>query len=475
MNNSINYKKNSAAGLRIAFSLATLLLFPGCNVGPDYVKPKLSLPKANSAANKQVAAFLVKRWWRIFDDPILNDLEQKALKHNADIKVAIANIEEAAAFQISEADNVPQIALNGDGKEVKSFSKGGRAISNTYSASIGASYELDFFGKYRRADEAAKANLLAQRANKEVVLLSVTSAVAKTYFTLRALDAKLAISRRTFKTRQESYLVYKSRFENGYCTELDYLRVKAEMDSVKSQLLALEATAEKTENALSVLIGSSPKIMINRKTSKSSTIDKLKIPAAIPTELPSSLLARRPDVVMAEENLKAANARIGEAIAENFPSFSLTAAFGYTGLNMGNIFKPSHETYAFAQGISLPIFTGGKLAGSEKAARARYKKAFANYEKAVQEAFRDTLDALISTQKSMEIVESTAQELQSYKRSYDIAFTQKESGLIGLLDLLDVERGLLNKEIQYVEALLNKLNAIVDLCKALGGGWKKKA
>ena len=243
------------------------------------------------------------------------------------------------------------------------------------------------------------------------------------------------------------------------------------MDSVKSTVLDLESAAAKIENALSVLIGTSPKNMITRKTSRASTLESLKIPTTLPSGLPSNLLARRPDVVAAEGQLIAANANIGQAIAANFPSFSLTGAFGFEGASLGHVFTPSTEMWNLNQTISLPLFAGGRIEGMTEVAKARYKKALAIYEKTVLTAFRETLDALITAKKSSEIVATRSRQVESLKKSYHIALTQKESGLIGLLDLLDVERGLLSTEMELTNALQNKLNAIVDLCKSLGGGW----
>lgn len=458
-------------------SFATLFLLSGCNVGPTYVRPKLVIPKGTSKADVEVKAFLVDGWWRIFKDPVLDNLERQALKNNSDIKIAVANIDEAAALlKVAGADNFPEIGLGATGAQagiVKTKNSDGTVKTRSYSygANATAKYEFDFFGKYYNGDEAAKANLLAQRANKEVVLLTVTSNVAKTYFSIRAYDAKLAIARRTLKTRQESYQVYKSRFKSGYCTELDYLRVKAEMDAVQSQILGLESAIAKAENALSIFIGTSPRDMVHRVTDKSTSIEKLRIPTVIPTELPSNLLMRRPDVVMAEQNLISANARVGEAVAANFPSFSLTGMFGFSGASMGQVFTPATQVWQLAQGFSMPIFTGFKLEGQGEAAKARYRIAEVMFKKSVSGAFRETLDVLIDVKKSSEIVESRGKEVESYQRSFQIASKQKESGLIGLLDLLDVERGLLNKEMELTDALLNQLDALVDLCKALGGGW----
>jgi multidrug efflux system outer membrane protein len=358
------------------------------------------------------------------------------------------------------------------GKTAAAVKTAKRRDSRDYLGGLNASYEVDFFGKYRRAGEASKANLLSAKANKEVVILAVTSEVAKTYFLLRALDAKLAIANRTLKARQEACAVYKSRFRNGYCTELDYLRVDAEMSSVKTTVLDLESSLAKVENALSVLIGANPREMIARKTAKDQAIEKLRIPAVVPQGIPSDILARRPDVLQAEGQLIAANALIGKARAAYFPSISLTGMFGFESVSLTNLFNGNSESWSFDGGFSLPIFSGGKIVAMNRIAEANYRKMLADYEKSIQIAFKETLDALISNRKSREIVVSRTRQVNSLKKSYYIAKKQKEAGLIGLLDLLDVERGLLSAEMELAGALQNQLNAVVDLCKALGGGWR---
>jgi multidrug efflux system outer membrane protein len=459
------------------------LLMVGCEVGPDYVPPKLNLPKIeNTKADREISEFLSgKRWWNVFNDSTLDKLEEIALKNNADLKQAIANIEEACAMAgVSISDLMPSVGLNGsvkDGITSKKTTFGAltKGMSNLdYIGTIGVSYEIDFFGKYLRANEAARANLLSSKAAREAVILAVTAEVAKTYFALRTVDAKLSIARRTLKSRQESYKVYKSRFENGYCTELDYLRIEAEMSSIKTMVLDLESTAEKIENALSVLIGTNPREMISRKTTRFSSLERLKVSSNVPKGLPSNLLARRPDVAQTEGQLIAANAAIGQAIAGHFPSFSLTGAYGFESRSLGSLFVPNATMSSFGFGISLPLLAGGKIASMTNVAKARYKKILAAYEKTIQTAFRETLDALVSSRKSREIVVSRTRQVNALKKSYAIAKIQKESGLIGMLDLLDVERGLLSAEMDLAGALQNQLNSVVDLCKALGGGWNVK-
>ena len=472
-------------------ALTLVFLLIGCETGPDYKRPKLNMPNItaeNKKVAKEVDEFIKEKWWKVFNDQTLDQLEEQALKNNADLKQALANVEIARSeVDTAEANSLPNVGLNASvakafgsndsagvmiSKQLQAENFKGRSDSTSWVAGTRISYEADFFGKYRRANEAARAQLLSTKAARDWALITITSEVARAYFALRALDAKLAIARRTLKSREESYRVYKSRFATGYCTELDYLRVQAEMASVKTTVLNLETAASKAETAISLLIGCSPKEIIERKTTRSGTLESLKIPAFVPSDLPSDLLARRPDVLQAEGKLIAANAQIGAARAAYFPSISLTGMFGFESISLSRLFNSGTETWNFAGNFSMPIFSGGRIKALNAKARANYKIMLAGYEKAVQTAFKETLDALIVNRKNREIVDSRTTQVNALKRSYFIAQKQKDSGLIGLLDLLDVERGLLAAEMDLVEALQNQLNAVVDLCKALGGGWK---
>jgi multidrug efflux system outer membrane protein len=450
----------------------------GCEVGPDYKRPQISMP--DLSANEEIAKFIEEKWWKVFTDSTLNSLEEQALEHNSNLKQAVENIEIAREMAgIALADLLPSLGLAGSGskafasKNGKSYVPGSNARRDVelYQAAASASYELDFFGKYRRANEAARAELLSTRAAKELALLTVTAEVAKTYFQLRALDAKRAIAQKTLKTRQDTCAVFRSRFTNGYCTELDYLRVQAEMSSVKVTVLNLESAQAKVETALSILIGISPLDMISRRTAKDQAIEKLRIPSRVPTGIPSDILARRPDILMAEAQLMAANARIGAARAAYFPSISLTGVFGFESKSLASLFNAGSDMWNFMGDVSLPIFSGGKIDAMNKIAEANYRKMLISYEGAIKTAFKETLDALTSDRKNREIVIFRTRQVNSLKKGYHIAKKQKDSGLIGLLDLLDVERGLLAAEMELVDALQNQLNSVVDLCKALGGGW----
>ena len=455
-----------------------MILLSGCSIGPDYKRPKIDMP--DLSAKEEIKEFVRDRWWSVFHDVTLNNLEELATKHNSDLKQAIENVKIAREMAgIALADMIPTLGLSGEGssafasKKGKAYVPGSNAKRHAtdYLGTAGMSYEIDFFGKFRRAGEAARANLLSTRAAKETVLLTITADVAKTYFQLRALDAKLAIAVRTLRTRQKTCDVYKSRFLNGHCAELDYLRVQSEMSSVKTTVLDLESSLAKVENALSQLIGASPRELITRKTAKDQAIEKLRIPSNVQQGIPSDILVRRPDILMAEGNLMAANAQIGVDRAAHFPSISLTGIFGFESKSLTSLFSTGSDTWNFKGGISLPIFSGGRINAQNKIAEANYRKMLIAYEGSIKTALRETLDALVSNRKSREIVISRTRQVNFLKKSHDIAKKQKEAGLIGLLDLLDVERGLLSTEMELVGALQNQLNAVVDLCKALGGGW----
>lgn len=463
--------------MRKSYIFACIFLI-GCSVGPDYEKPKLDVPELQE--QKEISAFTQDKWWSIFNSKVLNELEEYALKNNADLEQAVANLAVArAAVDQAFGDLLPSIGASASGSKnfistrgnqyFEGLSRSRHALS--YLTSVGLSYEIDFFGKYRRANEAARAMMLSTETAGKAIYLSVTSEVAKGYFLIRALDAKLSIARRTLKSREDAYKVYQSRFKNGYCTELDLRRVEAEMRSVETMVLQIENQLAKAETALSVLIGCSPRMIVERKTATGRAIDKLKINAPIPSGIPSDILERRPDIASAESALIAANAQIGVAEAAHFPSFSLTGALGFESKNLANLCMPKSDMWSFGGSISLPIFAGGKLSALTDSAKAQYEAQLAIYKKTVQTAFKEVLDALVTTRKSRAICVAKNQQVQALQVSYNLALKQESAGLIGLIDLLDVERSLLNVQMELVEALQNQLNATVDLCKALGGGW----
>lgn len=455
----------------------SLVLLVACESGPRYIRPKTSLPELD--AKVDVSKFLREKWWEIFNSPVLNQLEEKALKNNSDMKQAIENVEIAMAqADAAFGDLLPSIAATGTGGKSRisgngnSYTPGMASRSaRSYDAQLKASYEIDLFGKYRSANDASRAALLSTTAAKQVVLLSITSQVAKTYFMIRALEAKLQIARRTLSTRKETYTVYKNRYKSGYCTQLDFLRVKSELYSVKSMVLSLEKALASAETSISVLLGCSPKEMYGWKLSDMKATDRLNISVTVPNGVPADILVRRPDILAAEGQLMAANAEIGRAASAHFPSLSLTGALGFESKSLSNLFNPVSDILQFGGGLALPLFSGGKIMAMTHVAKAAYRKQLAVYRQTVRVAFKETLDALTEYRINTEIEESRNVQVDALRKSYAIAKSQENVGMIGMIDLLDVERGLLAAEIELVEAQFSRLSAIIDVCKAFGGGW----
>lgn len=447
--------------------LGAVLLLAGCLMGPNYKQPELDLPTGQAADNFSI--FTNAQWWTVFDDEVLNQLETEALAYNKDLQAAVARVDEArAAVGIATADQLP--SLSAAAQSGRAGSKAGSGESQS-TANVSVSFELDLWGKYRRLSEAARAQLLASEAARDTVRLTLTADVAKNYFALRMLDAQLKIAQRTLKARQENVRIYTSRYKNGYSTEVDLKRVEANMASVQAQEQQLRLKISQTETALSVLVGKSPRQIAEGATPRGKKLAEITLIPNVPEGLPSDLLARRPDVRSAEGRLIAANANIGAARAAYFPSIPLTASAGYASGALNNLFTGSSGVWAIGGQLLAPIFEGGKIRAQNKQAEAQYREMLATYEKTVQGAFKETLDALSANRINREIFESYNQQTVAMQRSYDLTKKQEDAGLIGVTDLLSVEENLLSAEMNLASARNDELAAVVNLSKALGGGW----
>ena len=447
--------------------LCAVLLLAGCLMGPNYKQPELDLPTGQAADNFSI--FTNAQWWTVFDDEVLNQLETEALAYNKDLQAAVARVDEArAAVGIATADQLP--SLSAAAESGRAGSKAGSGESQS-TANVSVSFELDLWGKYRRLSEAARAQLLASEAARDTVRLTLTADVAKNYFALRMLDAQLEIAQRTLKARQENVRIYTSRYKNGYSTEVDLKRVEANMASVQAQEQQLRLKISQTETALSVLVGKSPRQIAEGATPRGKKLAEITLIPNVPEGLPSDLLARRPDVRSAEGRLIAANANIGAARAAYFPSIPLTASAGYASGALNNLFTGSSGVWAIGGQLLAPIFEGGKIRAQNKQAEAQYREMLATYEKTVQGAFKETLDALSANRINREIFESYNQQTVAMQRSYDLTKKQEDAGLTGVTDLLSVEENLLSAEMNLASARNDELAAVVNLSKALGGGW----
>lgn len=452
---------------RVWAALAAAVLLAGCLMGPNYKQPELDLPEGQAADNFSI--FTNAKWWEVFQDPVLNQLEADALAYNKDLQAAVARVDQArAAVGIATADQLPSLSAAAESGRAGNNLGSGETQST---ANVSVSFELDLWGKYRRLSEAARAKLLASEASRDTVRLTLTADVAKNYFALRMLDAQLLIARRTLDARKENVRIYTSRYKNGYSTEVDLKRMEANMASVQAQEQQLRLKIAQTETALSVLVGKSPREIIENNTPRGKTLSEITLVPDVPEGIPSDLLARRPDVRTAEGNLIAANANIGAARASYFPSIPLTASAGYASGALDNLFTGSSGVWAIGGQILAPIFEGGKIRAQNKQAEAAYREMLATYEKTVQGAFKEALDAIAANRINREIFDSYKQQTAAMQRSYDLTKKQEDAGLIGVTDLLDVEENLLSAEMNLASARNDELTAIVNLSKALGGGW----
>lgn len=448
--------------------LATLAcLLAGCMFGPNYKQPELDLP--TGAAADKFSIFTSAKWWEVFEDPVLNQLEEDALAYNKDLQAAVARVDQArAAVGIARADQLPSLSAAADSGRAGTAGGSGQTQST---ANVSVAYELDLWGKYRRLSEAARAQLLASEASRDTVRLTLTADVANNYFTLLMLDEQIEIAARTLAARQENVRIYESRYKNGYSTEVDLRRVQANMSSVQAQEQQLRLKRTQAETALSVLLGKSPREMIENKLPRGKKLAEVTLIPEIPADLPSDLLARRPDVRAAEGQLIAANANIGAARASYFPSIPLTASVGYASTALDSLFSGAAGAWSLGGQVLAPIFEGGKIRAQNQQAEAKYAEMLATYEKTVQGAFKEAYDALAANRLNREIFDSYQSQTVAMQRSYDLTKKQEDAGLIGVTDLLSVEENLLSAEMNLASARNDELAAVVNLAKALGGGW----
>ena len=461
----------------IAATLAAAALAGCMTVGPDYRRPKVDTPEQwpGAAAAEPISA----EWWKAYGDPVLDRMVEDALAYNTDLRFAVARVDEArAALGISRADQYPGVSANASASRNRPSQEGVTGVLvrddpeySNYRATLNASYEIDFWGKYRRATEAARAELLGAQSNREAVRLTLITDVARGYFNLRALDAQMAVTRRTISTRLASTALQRMRFEAGVASEFDLRQVEAQTAQAQALLPAFERSLAQQETALALLLGRSPRAIVTVPVERGAAINALTLPPAVPAGLPSDILERRPDVRQAEQALIAANARIGQAKAAYYPSISLTAILGTESTSLSNLFTAPARVWQVGGSAAQTVFDAGRTGQQVEQARAREQQLLASYASAIQNAFKDTLDALVAQRTAREALDAEQTRVTALQSSYRLAQLRYDNGVSSLLDVLDVERGLLDAELNRVEAQRAQLAATADLFKALGGGW----
>jgi len=464
--------------LKIINIAVMFALLPGCAaLGIDYQRPESNLPAtyAEVGGNQQdnPVAESTDKWWTLFEDAQLNALIEKAYQNNVDIKLAAARIEEADA-QMREvgANLLPSVDLGGEAVR-KRVTEAGTATqvsinpSSNYNLALNSSIELDFWGKLRRAKEAARANYLSTQYAKETVLWSLSSLVANNYLMIRSLDSQITVNQENQKISEESLALTKRRQEGGVASALDVHQADLVLADLKSQALELERLRAISEHQLGVLTGE-----LDLKINQAELL-AMPMPPTPPSGLPSSLLEARPDVRQAEQTMVAANANIGIAKAALYPSVSLTGEYGGESLELGDILKSAARIWSFGLTLNLPIFNAGKLDSRVDQATAKEKQALASYMNAVQTAFREVNDALVNVRlyKAREAIALSKQE--TAQKMLDVANNRYKAGYSAYIDVLDAQRTHHEATQSFVQSRQNTLIATVDLFKALGGGWQK--
>src|SRR3984957_16200659 len=466
----------------IAISAAALLL-PACTVGPNYRRPVVPAPTAFHGANEsqrtvsQTESFADLPWWQVFHDTQLQDLIGTALKQNYHLQLAVEHVNAARAqVGIVRSNEFPMASLSPE------FS-GGKAEenikSNVFSLAADVIFQLDLFGRYRRATEAARAELLGTQYAQQTLILTLVSDVASDYFLLRDLDLQLQITQETVKTQENSVKLTELRLSHGVGTRLDVLQARQVLDTANAQIPELERQIGQTEDAINTLMGNYPQGVPRGMVLGTTTPNGLQwsetLPPQLPSGLTSDLLERRPDIRVAEQNLVAANTNIGVAKAMFFPQISLSgsggAAWGHSAFVGPSIPAPL-GIGSYAASAAQPIFQGGALRNNLRYAKSQEQQALISYQQTIQHAFGDVSDALIGYGKYHDVRERQEQTVKDLQESVDVSLMRYRGGTATYLDVLDSQRSLFQSELTLAQARNNEYQSLVQLYKALGGGWK---
>src|ERR1700739_641810 len=467
---------------KVAPILLAALVLQGCAVGPNYHRPAVQTPPAFHGPDQsqqtapQSASLADLPWWQVFHDPQLQELIRTALEQNYDLQLAVERVNAARAqVGITRSNEFPQVSLD------PTFS-GGKTDqnirSNVFQLAGDVVFQVDLFGRYRRETEAARAQLLGTRDPQQTVILTLVSDVASDYFLLRDLDLQLQITKETVRTQQDSVNLTELRLHHGVATSLDVLQARQVLDTANAQIPDLERQIGQTEDAINILLGKYPDNVPRGRTLGIETPDGWTWSESLPPQLPagraSQLLERRPDIREAEQNLVAANANIGVAKAMFFPQISLLgsggAAFGHSQFAGSNIGAPlGVGTYAAA--ASQPIFEGGYLRNNLRYAKSEERQALIGYEQTIQRAFGDVSDSLIGYDKYHVVRERQEQTVKDLRESVDVSLMRYRGGTATYLNVLDSQRSLFQAELSLAQARNNEYQGLVQLYKALGGGW----
>ena len=451
---------------------ALAVALAGCAIGPDYERPPVDLPEKLVAS--PAATAMAERWWTVFGDPALDALVDEAIASNRDLAAAAQRIEQSRAqFTVTRSDQLPAVGIQGSRSRDRSSERGSfpppaeSIESNTNRLVLRASWELDFWGKYRRATEAARADLAATEAGRDAIRASLVGEVTRGYFNLRALDESRAVALRTLEGRRKGLELQRNRFDAGVVAELELRQVESDVAGAEALVPQIERNLAAQESALALLAGRSPRAVFEARVARGPIVT----PAAVevPAGLPSDLLLRRPDLRQAEERLKAANARIGVARAAYFPSITLTGFYGGESQQLSDLFTGPARTWTLAAGLLQPLYGAGQIAAGVDLADARTREAALAYQQAIANAFRETRNAIVAQGTTREVLRAQRERERVLTRGLELSRLRHDGGTVSLFEYLETERQLLLVRLEAIAAERERRDAVVDLYLALGG------
>jgi multidrug efflux system outer membrane protein len=480
------FRCSGAAPATFALCLAVLVGMAGCAVGPNYKRPATDAPNAFRRAASDTNApplgtksFADLGWWETFQDPQLTSYLAEALTNSWDIKIAAARVLQAEAMaRITRSQFMPTINAGGDLVTSRASEKGPAPIPPGMNPrqeygdvflSMPA-YELDLWGRIRRANEAARAQLIATVEAERTVRQTLVAGVATAYLELLELDLELEIARRTYSARTNSLELTRSREQGGVASLQDVYQAQILVSTAEASIADTHRRIEQQENLLSILLGRNPGPLQRGPSLTSQTVR-----AEVPAGLSSSLLERRPDLRAAEQQLVAANADIGQAKAAFYPQVTLTGFAGFQSVALSDLFTGAAKTWQFGPAVTVPLFTGGRLRGNLKLAQARFEEVLAGYQQTVQSAFREVSDGLIAYQRTREFREKQQERTQAHRNATELANVRYEGGVTSYLEVLYNEQELFSAELSLAQARRNELLSVVQIYRALGGGWQSPA
>ncbi len=456
---------------------AITALLAGCMLGPDYRRPQVDTPQSFRFEEKDAHDTANTDWWTQFEDSVLDSLIAEALANNRNVKIAAANIEQAVGVLMqTRAPLFPQVSYSGSATRERLSQSTATPLTaglpnpqTSLQLLAGASWEIDLWGRIRRLTEAARASLFATEEARRGVILSLVASVASSYVQLLALDDQLEIAERTLGVFGESVRQFELKFKHGQVSMMTVEQSKSQYETAAAAIPPIKSQIVQTENGICILLARNP-----GPISRGKALSRLAVPA-VPSGLPSQLLARRPDIAQAEQNLIAANAQIGAARALYFPTISLTGAFGTASSDLSNLFTGPARMWTYAGSFTGPIFTAGLIAGQVKQAEAIEKAALLSYENAIQSAFGDVENALSSHAEFIDQLEAQGRLVTALREYARLARMQYDGGYTQYLTVLYAEAQLFPAELTYAQIHGSVLTSLVGIYQAMGGGWVNEA